>query len=261
MRDFDVTVPHSARVLDYFLGGKDNYAADREAGDRAIAAFPPLVNGVRANRAFLARAVRYLAGEAGIRQFLDVGTGIPTANNTHEIAQAVAPESRVVYADNDPVVLAHARALLTSTPEGACDYLDTDLRDPEAILAGAARTLDFSKPVAVMLLSVMHFVTDDDQAAAIVDGLAGACPPGSALTISHPASDLGPEEVREVFRVLNASSSIEQAVLRDRAQVERLFHGFDLVSPGLVNGWQWRPDDEHATRDGVAFWAGVGRKP
>jgi hypothetical protein len=262
MHDFDVTVPHSARVLDYFLGGKDNYAADREAGDRAIAAFPQLLNGVRANRAFLARAVRYLAGEAGIRQFLDIGTGIPKANNTHEVAQAVAPDSRIVYVDNDPVVLAHARALLTSSREGACAYIDTDLRDPEAILAGAAETLDFTKPVAVMLLSIMHFVTDDDQALATVRRLVGACPPGSALTISHPAGDLGPPELREVFAVLNSSGAHEQAVLRDRAQVERFFDGLDLVPPGLVNGWQWRPEDESpAAREGVAFWAGVARKP
>jgi S-adenosyl methyltransferase len=261
MRDFDVTVPHSARVLDYFLGGKDHFAADREAGDRAIAAFPQLVNGVRANRDFLARAVRFLVGEAGIRQFLDIGTGIPTANNTHEVAQRSSAESRIVYVDNDPIVLAHAQALLASSPEGACAYLGTDLRNPDAVLTGAAETLDFSKPVAIMLLSVMHFVTDDDQAAAIVRRLMAQCPPGSALTISHPASDLGPPELREVFHVLNSSGGPERAVLRDHAQVERFFDGLDLVPPGLVNGWQWRPEDEAlATRDGVAFWAGVGRK-
>ena len=158
MPDFDTSVPHIARVYDYWLGGKDNFAADRELGERTLQAYPNLVFSVRANRAFLARAVRFLAAEAGIRQFLDIGTGIPTANNTHEVAQRIAPESRIVYVDNDPIVLSHAKALLKSSPEGACDYLDADLRDPEEILADAARTLDFAQPVAVMLMTVMQFV-------------------------------------------------------------------------------------------------------
>ena len=173
MPDFDTSVPHIARVYDYWLGGKDNFAADRELGEQTLQAYPNLVYSVRANRAFLARAVRFLAGEAGIRQFLDIGTGIPTANNTHEVAQRIAPDSRIVYVDNDPIVLSHARALLKSTPQGACAYLDADLRDPDAILAAAADTLDFGQPVAVMLIAVMHFIGDDAEASAIISRLTG----------------------------------------------------------------------------------------
>ena len=162
MPAFDTSVPHIARVYDYWLGGKDNFAADRELGERTLQAYPNLVFSVRANRAFLSRTVRFLAAEAGIRQFLDIGTGIPTASNTHEVAQDVAPECRIVYVDNDPIVLSHARALLTSKPEGACAYIDADLRDPDKILVSAADTLDFSQPVAVMLLTVLQFVPDDE---------------------------------------------------------------------------------------------------
>src|SRR5580692_5337392 len=183
----DANVPHIARVYDYWLGGKDNFAADRELGEQTLEAYPSLVFSVRANRAFLARTVRFLAGEAGIRQFLDIGTGIPTANNTHEVAQRIAPDSRIVYVDNDPIVLSHARALLKSSPQGACAYLDADLRDPDAILAAAAETLDFGQPVAVMLIAVMHFIGDDDEAAAIVRSLTAACAPGSFVVISHVA--------------------------------------------------------------------------
>ena len=160
MPDFDTSVPHIARVYDYWLGGKDNFAADRELGERTLQAYPNLVFSVRANRAFLARTVRFLAAEAGIRQFLDIGTGIPTNNNTHQVAQAVAPEARIVYVDNDPIVLSHARALLTSKPEGACAYIDADVHDPDKILATAADTLDFSQPVALMLVAFMHFIGD-----------------------------------------------------------------------------------------------------
>jgi hypothetical protein len=162
MPDFDTNVPHIARVYDYWLGGKDNFAADREVGDRTLQAYPNLVFSVRANRAFLARTVRFLAAEAGVRQFLDIGTGIPTANNTHEVAQDVAPDCRIVYVDNDPIVLSHARALLTSKPEGACAYIDADVRTPEKILAQAADTLDFGQPVALMLFTVLQFVARDD---------------------------------------------------------------------------------------------------
>jgi hypothetical protein len=168
MPPFDTDVAHIARVYDYWLGGKDNYAADRMAGEAALEAYPDLVSSVRANRAYLARVVRYLAGEAGIRQFLDIGTGIPTANNTHEVAQDVAPESRIVYVDNDPIVLAHARALLTSNKAGATDYADADLRDVDAILQQAARTLDFSAPVAVMLIAVLHLIGDDEDPHGVV---------------------------------------------------------------------------------------------
>src|SRR5271169_70551 len=181
MPDFDTSVPHIARVYDYWLGGKDNFAADRELGERTLEAYPNLAFSVRANRAFLARTVRFLATDMGIRQFLDIGTGIPTAANTHEVAQRAAPECRIVYVDNDPIVLSHARALLTSKREGACAYLDADLRDPDKILASAADTLDFAQPVAVMLIAVMHFVGDDAEADAIVNRLMDACVPGSFL--------------------------------------------------------------------------------
>ena len=218
MPDFDTSVPHIARVYDYWLGGTDNFAADRVMGERTLQAYPNLVYSVRANRAFLARAVRFLAGEAGIRQFLDIGTGIPTANNTHEVAQRIAPSSRIVYVDNDPVVLSHARALLKTTREGACAYIDADLRDPEAILATAADTLDFSQPVAVMLIAVMHFIGDDAQASAIMQRLMAACVPGSYVALSHAASDIDAAQMAEMVRRLNESTA-EKTTLRDRAAV------------------------------------------
>jgi len=257
--DFDTSVPHIARVYDYWLGGKDNFAADRELGERTLAAYPNLVFSVRANRAFLARAVRFLAAEAGIRQFLDIGTGIPTADNTHEVAQRVAPESKIVYVDNDPIVLSHARALLTSKPEGACAYLDADLRDPDAILAAAADTLDFGRPVAVMLLTVLQFVPDD-EVGKIVQRLADACVPGSFVAISHPASDIDAEPHAEMVRRMNQSLT-EHVTLRDRAGVTRLFAGLDLVEPGVVRAPEWRPASDLAAAGPAVLWAGVARKP
>jgi hypothetical protein len=254
----DTSVAHIARVYDYWLGGKDNFAADRAAGDAALQAYPGLASSVRANRAFLARAVRYLAGEAGIRQFLDVGTGIPTASNTHEVAQAEAPASRVVYVDNDPVVLIHARALLASGPEGATDYVDADLRDTERILDQAAGTLDFSAPVAVMLVSVLHVIPDRDDPAAIVARLMGAAAPGSFLCISHPASDIDRAAI-EGARRYNALAG-QPARLRDRADVERFFDGLELVEPGVVPLPQWRPRTELEAKTRAAAWGGVARK-
>ena len=260
MPDFDTSVPHIARVYDYWLGGKDNFAADRELGEQTLAAYPNLVYSVRANRAFLARAVRFLAAEMGIRQFLDIGTGIPTASNTHEVAQRVAPQSRIVYVDNDPIVLSHARALLRSDPQGACAYLDADLRDPGAILAVAADTLDFSQPVAVMLIAVMHFIGDDAEAAAIIGTLMGACAPGSFLAISHVGSDIDPQQQGEMVRRLNRSVA-EKATMRDHAGVTRLFAGLDLVEPGVVRVSQWRPDTDHEAAFPTGLWGGVARKP
>ena len=260
MPDFNAGVPHIARVYDYWLGGKDNFAADRELGERTLAAYPNLVFSVRANRAFLGRTVRFLAAETGIRQFLDIGTGIPTANNTHEVAQGVTPDSRIVYVDNDPIVLSHARALLTSKPEGKCAYLDADLRDPEKILAAAAHTLDFAKPVAVMLLTVLQFVTDDAEVSAIVNRLMDACSPGSYLAISHPASDIDAEQHTEMVRRLNESVA-EKAALRDHAGVTRLFDGLELVEPGVVRASQWRPDSELEAASPAVVWTGVARKP
>jgi O-methyltransferase involved in polyketide biosynthesis len=259
MPNFDTSVPHIARVYDYWLGGKDNFAADRELGERTLAAYPNLVFSVRANRAFLARAVRFLTAERGIRQFLDIGTGIPTANNTHEVAQSVAPESRIVYVDNDPVVLSHARALLTSKPEGKCAYIDADLRNPDNILAIAADTLDFSQPVAVMMIAVLHFVADDAEASAIVNRVMDACVPGSFVAISHAASDIDTEQQTEMVRRLNQSVA-EKATLRDRAGVTRLFDGFELVEPGVVRTAEWRPDSPHQAASPAAVWCGVARK-
>jgi len=260
MPDFDTSVPHVARVYDYWLGGKDNFAADREMGERTLAAYPNLVFSVRANRAFLARTVRFLAAEAGIRQFLDIGTGIPTANNTHEVAQRVAPECRIVYVDNDPVVLSHAKALLKSSPEGACAYIDADLRDPGTILAGAAKTLDFSQPIAVMLIAVMHFVGDDAQASAIMNQLTGACVPASYVALSHAASDIDAEQMAEMIRRLNETTA-EKTTLRDRAGVTRLFAGLDLVEPGVIRAAEWRPDSDFEAASPAALWAGVACKP
>jgi hypothetical protein len=256
---FDTSVAHVARVYNYWLGGKDNYAADREAGDQAIQAYPDLVLSVRANRAFLARTVRYLAGEAGIRQFLDIGTGIPTADNTHEVAQSVAPDCRVVYVDNDPVVLSHARALLTSQPEGATDYIDADLRDTQKILARAARTLDFSRPVAVMLIAIMHAIGDDDDPYAIVATLMEAVPPGSYLALSHVASDIVPAQAADMVRRLNRLM-YEKTTPRRQADVARFFDGLGLVEPGVVRVQQWRPDTEAEATTPSSMWGGVGRK-
>jgi hypothetical protein len=260
MPDFDISVPHIARVYDYWLGGKDNFAADRELGERTLQAYPNLVYSVRANRAFLARAVRFLAAEAGIRQFLDIGTGIPTANNTHEVAQRAAPASRIVYVDNDPIVLSHARALLTSQPEGACAYLDADLRDPGKILTLAADTLDFSQPVAVMLFTVLQFVLDDAEAGAIVRQLMDACAGGSFIAISHPASDIDAEQHTEMVRRLNQSVA-EKVALRDRAGVTRLFGGLELIEPGVVRAPEWRPGSDLEAASPAVLWGGVARKP
>jgi hypothetical protein len=258
-RTFDTGVAHIARVYDYWLGGKNNYAADREAGDQAIQAYPDLVLSVRANRAFLARTVRYLAGEGGIRQFLDIGTGIPSANNTHEVAQSVAPDCRVVYVDKDPVVLSHARALLTSQPEGATDYIDADLRDTRKILAQAARTLDFSRPVAVMLIAIMHAIGDDDDPYAIAATLMEAVPPGSYLALSHVASDIVPVQAADMVGRLNRLM-YEKTTPRRQADVARFFDGLGMVEPGVVRVQQWRPDTETEATTPSNMWGGVGRK-
>jgi S-adenosyl methyltransferase len=236
----DTSVPHIARVYDYWLGGKDNFAVDREAAEQVIAAYPGILRDVRAQRAFLANAVSYLAGVVGIRQFLDIGTGIPTANNTHEVAQDVEPGCRVVYVDNDPMVLAHARALLDSEPEGATDYVDADMRDPEKILAQAAATLDFSRPVAVMLISVLHLIPDEDDPHAIVTRLMEAVPSGSWLALSHPARDVHTQQVTEAASRFNQLARAK-ATLRPRAEILRFFDGLELLEPGLVQVHQWRP--------------------
>jgi hypothetical protein len=254
---FDTSVAHQARIADYLLGGRDNFAADREAAEAMIEAYPTMVELMRANRAFLRRAVRFLAGEAGIRQFLDIGTGIPTAGNTHEVAQQIAPDCRVVYVDYDPVVLAHARALLTSTSEGVTDYVDSDLRDVTKVLTAAARTLDFAKPVAVTVTMTLHAIPDADDPHAIVAQFMSAMPPGSYLSISHPASDIEPERAADIVDRLK-SLSYQQYTARTRAQVLRFFDGLELVEPGLVQVQQWRPAIE--VQDTFSVWAGVARK-
>jgi len=255
---FDTSVAHSARVYDYWLGGKDNFAADRAAAEQVIEVRPAIRTDVRANRAFLGRAVRYLAGPAGIRQFLDIGTGLPSADNTHEVAQSVAPDSRIVYVDNDPIVLAHARALLTSSPDGVTAYLEADLRDPETILARAGRTIDLTQPVAIMLVAVLHHVPDSDDPYGLVARLRDAVPSGSHLVISHPASDVETEKVTEVARRYNASVVTGQT-RRSAGEVAAFFGDWEILEPGVTQTPAWRPA---APATGpVPMWAGVARKP
>ncbi len=253
---FDTSVAHAARVYNYWLGGKDNFAADREAAERAIKAYPGIVRAARANRAFLARVVRHLTGEAGIRQFLDIGTGIPAANNTHEVAQAVAPESRIVYVDHDPIVLLHARALLKSSDDGATDYINADLLAPDGILSEATRTLDFSQPIALMLLSTLHLIPDAADPFTAVRRLVGALPPGSYLAISHGAADLDSGVAATMANRIN-NLMAETVTARSREQVARFFDGLEFIEPGLVRISQWRPDSELESGNRVPLWAGV----
>jgi voltage-gated potassium channel Kch len=237
---FDPSVAHPARVYAYWLGGKDHYPADRRAAEEVIRRRPQVVAGARANRAFLARVVRYLAAERGIRQFLDIGTGLPAPASTHEVAQAIAPDSRVVYVDNDPLVLTHARALLTSSREGSCDYVEADLRDTPTILGAASGTIDLSRPAAVLLLAVLHFVPDADHPADIVAALARQLAPGSFVVISHLTSDLAPGPVSAGVGAYN--TLVPTALIpRTHSQVSALFTGLPLVAPGVVPLTEWRP--------------------
>jgi hypothetical protein len=255
----DTSVPHSARIWNYWLGGKDNYPADRLAGDQVMAMFPDMTRIARLQRAFLARSVRYLAGEAGIRQFLDIGTGLPTANNTHQVAQHIAPQSRIVYVDNDPLVLVHARALLTSTQEGACDYVDADVRDPGKILTEAARTLDLTQPVALMMLGIMGQIPDSDHPLAIISQLVSALSSGSYLAFSDGVNTS--ETLNEASRQLNQSQH-NAYHLRSPEQVAEFFDGLELVDPGLVTLARWRPETTpFPEQDEVPGMCGVGRKP
>jgi len=259
---FDTTVSHSARIWNYWLGGRDNFAVDREAGDRVAAMLPSIVAQARADRAFLGRAIRYLAGAERIRQFLDIGTGLPTASNTHEVAQQVAPESRIVYVDNDPLVLVHARALLTSTAEGACDYVDGDLHDPEKIVAEAARTLDFTKPVALMLLGILHHIPDTDEAYSIVRRLVAALAPGSYVAINHSTSAIHGKAMEDAVRHWNKVGK-PSMTLRTPEQITRFFDGLEMLPPGVVSCSRWRPEpsDGPGEPDEVDEFSGVGRKP
>ncbi|WP_320783214.1 SAM-dependent methyltransferase [Streptomyces sp. CRN 30] len=241
-RRIDSSKAHPARVYDVFLGGKDHYPADRNAAAAGLAANPRGYLDVRHNRDFLRRAVTALSREDGIRQYLDIGTGLPTAENVHQIAQRTAPESRVVYVDNDPVVLAHARALLTSGPEGRTDYIDADLKNPAHILEQAAKTLDFDQPIALCLVAILHFV-EDEEAYPIVRELIDALPSGSRIVLSHLTEDLNPENIRAVQRTYTERGFT--FVLRSKADVERFFteNGLEPVEPGVVPVHHWRADD------------------
>ncbi|MFG1649509.1 SAM-dependent methyltransferase [Micromonospora sp. NPDC049275] len=253
----DTNVPHSARIWNYWLGGKDNFEIDRLAGEQVRELFPAMIETARESRAFLSRAVRFLAGPAGIRQFLDVGTGLPTADNTHQVAQRVNPRSRVVYVDNDPMVLAHARALLIGSPDGLTRYIHADLREPEAVLRQATEHLDLSEPVAVLLFGVMGHVGDDDEAVAIIRTLLDAVPSGSYLALSD-GTDTS-EAVVESHRQYNESGALPYH-LRSPQRIARFFDGLELVEPGLVPFTHWRPehDGTPAPLDG---YCAVGRKP
>jgi hypothetical protein len=253
-----MTVPTLARVYDYLLGGKDNFEVDRTTAQAGISVFPKIAESARANRAFLGRVVRYLAG-GGIRQFLDIGTGYPAAHNVHEAAQSVAPASRIVYVDNDPVVMMHARALLTSTAQGAVEFVEADMRDPGTILREAARTLDFGRPVAVLLLGVLHFLSDDEEATGIIDAFMDAVPVGSYLAICHLTADFHPE-MTELARRMNERLPNGPLMLRDCARVAGFFGGLDLVPPGVVQASGWRPDSDLQATAPAALWAGVARK-
>ncbi|MEV4826553.1 SAM-dependent methyltransferase [Micromonospora sp. NPDC049274] len=263
----DTSVAHPARRYNYWLGGKDNFQADRESGDAIAASFPTIRTAALENRRFLRRAVGFLARETGIRQFLDIGTGIPTADNTHEVAQGVAPESRVVYVDNDPIVLAHARALLSSTPEGVTAYIDADLRDPERILRHPElrRTIDLSQPVGLMLVAVLHFVPDDDDPYALVRRLLDALPAGSYLAASHATHEYLPPAIAEEARAAARGGGPHGLInLRTRAEFTRFFSGLDVVEPGITSVAEWRAESEPQPRPSVvevSMYGGVARLP
>ncbi|MEV6630401.1 SAM-dependent methyltransferase [Actinoplanes sp. NPDC051470] len=260
--DLKADVPHTARIWNYWLGGKDNFAVDRRVGDEVREIFPVVIELARADRLFLGRAVRYLTGEAGVRQFLDIGTGLPTQDNTHEVAQAMAPEARIVYVDNDPLVLAHARALLTSSDEGATEYLHADLRDPDTILRAAGSTLDFARPVAVMLLGIMHFVNDDEQLQQIVDRLVEAIPSGSYIAVANTTTAVNGDTTAEAVRVWNIDAQ-PKLKLRSPEQIAGFFRDLEVVEPGWVSCSRWRaqPGPDGNLPIEVDQWCGVVRKP
>jgi hypothetical protein len=259
----DASVAHSARIYDFILGGKDNFEADRRAAEAAIARNPNMAVGMRANRAVMRRMTAYLAGEAGIRQFLDIGTGLPTSPNMHEIAQRTAPESRVVYVDNDPIVLAHARALLTSTAEGACTYIDADARDPETILADPklGATIDLSRPVALMLFGIVHFLPDSDDPQAVVARFMAALPAGSYLAIQHPTADFYPPGIGSQSAYRGAGIPFQY---RSKDEFARFLDGLELVDPGITPMSEWRPELEPGPQPSpseAGAYAALAKKP
>lgn len=256
----DTRFPHPARVYDCWLGGKDNFAADRRAAEAGFKAFPGVLQSVRANRAFLARAVRYLASEAGVRQFLDIGSGLPAACNTHEVAQRTAPDARVLYVDSDPVVVMHGTVLLRSSPAGQVGFLQADARDPGYILDRAAGTLDLGRPVGILLLGVLHFLADDAQVAAITKAFTEAVAPGSHLVLSHLASDIEGKRMADFARRMAEAGAAEGA-LRDRQQVTALLGGLDVLDPGVVPVARWRPDTALEAGAVTTLWGAVARKP
>ncbi|WP_103500899.1 MULTISPECIES: SAM-dependent methyltransferase [unclassified Streptomyces] len=257
-RRIDTSVPHSARIWNYWLGGKDNYPVDREAGDAFREVFPGIVDIARCSRHLLARAVRHLVTEEGVRQFLDVGTGLPTVDNTHQVAQRAAPDARVVYVDNDPLVLAHARALLTSTPEGSTTYVDADLREPERIVAAAGRSLDLTRPVALILMGVIGHVADHDEARSIVRRLLAGLPSGSFLLL-YDGTDASASSARAQDSY-NEGGALPY-VLRTEQEIGAFFDGLDLLEPGLVPLPRWRPEIAGLEGADVAAVCAVGRKP
>ncbi|MFC4503178.1 MULTISPECIES: SAM-dependent methyltransferase [Streptomyces] len=258
MTEIDTSVPHSARIWNYWLGGKDNYPVDEAAGDAYTAVFPGIVTIARSSRAFLGRSIRYLVQEAGVRQFLDVGTGLPTVDNTHEVAQGLAPASKIVYVDNDPLVLAHARALLTSTPEGVTAYEDLSLYDPDRVLEAAARTLDLTRPTALILSGILGHVTEYDEARALVRGLLAGLPSGSYLSLNEGSRGTDPayEQAQDAYNETGAVPYF----LRPVEQIEGYFEGLELVEPGVVSVPLWRPE-QGASLTPVGQHGAVGRKP
>jgi O-methyltransferase involved in polyketide biosynthesis len=257
----DTSVAHPARVYDYWLGGTDNFAADREAAEQVIAVRPSIRRDIRANREFLGRAVRYLVGEAGVRQLIDLGAGLPAMNNVHEVAQAISPDTRVVYLDNDPIVLVHARALLAAEPPGRTAFHLADLRDVDVVFRLAGRTLDLARPIGLLLIGVLHLVSDEDDPYRLVATLLDRLPSGSYLAITHPASDVHAEVAAEGARRYNERVSTPQT-RRSHDQVVRLFTGTELVEPGVVQVHRWHPDPGQAPPSGeVSAHGGVGRKP
>jgi O-methyltransferase involved in polyketide biosynthesis len=247
---------HNSRVWNYWLGGKDNYAVDQEVGERIAGMFPSIAEVARADRAFLGRSVSYLAGEAGIRQFLDIGTGLPTADNTHEVAQRIAPDARIVYVDNDPIVLTHARTLLAGTPEGVTAYVDADAHDPGAVLRSASATLDLRRPVAVMMLGILNFVLDTDKARSIVRTLMDALPSGSHLVLTHPTLELGGEGNAQAMAFWNENAT-PPITARSRAEFASFLDGLEIVEPGIVSCARWGAPRAAE----VPQFGAVGRKP